>query len=73
MSSRGAFSCFILHSNKISSVLTTKVTHLRSLLFRQPDKVNRVVRKVYLAIIHKIVLSQSSAVSGLWMLTVAST
>ena len=47
MSSRGAFSCFILHSNKISSVLTTKVTHLRSLLFRQPDGVNCVVRRVY--------------------------
>ena len=33
------FSYFVLHSSKIPLVLTTKVTHLRSLLFRQPDGV----------------------------------
>ena len=33
------FSCFVRHSSKIPLVLTTKVTHLRSLLFRQPDGV----------------------------------
>jgi len=41
-------------------VFTTKVTHLRSLLFRQLDGVNCVVRRVYLAIIAK--LSQNRAV-----------
>jgi len=45
------FSYFILHSSKIPLVLTTKVTHLRSLLFTQPDGVNCVVRRVYSAII----------------------
>jgi len=54
------FSYFVLHSSKIPQVLTTKVTHLRSLLFRQPDGVNCVVRKVYLAIIAK--LSQNRVV-----------
>jgi len=34
------FSYFVLRSNKIPLVLTTKVTHLGSLLFRQPDGVN---------------------------------
>jgi len=37
------FSYFVLHSNKIPLVLTTKVTHLGSQLFRQPDRVNCVV------------------------------
>jgi len=41
------FSYFVLHSSKIHLVLTNKVTHLRSLLFRQPDGVNCVVRRVY--------------------------
>ena len=41
------FSCFVLHSSKIPLVLTTKVTHLRSLLFRQQDGVDFVVRRVY--------------------------
>jgi len=41
------FSCFVLHNSKIPLVLTTKVTHLRSLLFRHPDGVNCVVRRVY--------------------------
>jgi len=59
------FFYFVLHSSKIPLVLTTKVTHLRILLL-QPDGVNCVVRRVYLAII-------ASAVSGLWMLTVAPT
>jgi len=36
-------------------VLTTKLTHLRSLLFRQQDGVNSVVRRVYLAITAKLV------------------
>ena len=35
-------------------VHTTKFTNLRSLLFRQPDGVNCVVRRVYLAIIAKL-------------------
>ena len=41
------FSYVVLHSSKIPLVLTTKVTHLRSLLFKQPDGVNCVVRRVY--------------------------
>jgi len=41
------FSYFVLHSSKIALVLTTKVTHLHSLLFRQPDGVNCVVGRVY--------------------------
>jgi len=35
-------------------VHTTKFTNLLSLLFRQPDGVNCVVRRVYLAIIAKL-------------------
>jgi len=56
MSSLGevVFSYFVLHSSKIPLVLMTKVTHLRSLLFRQPDGVNCVVRRVYLAVIAKL-------------------
>jgi len=52
-------------------MLTTKVTHLRSLLFRQPDGVNCVLylQESILGVVPK----QSSAVSGLWMLTVVST
>ena len=46
------FSYFVLHRSKTSLVFTTKVTHLRSLLFRQLDRVSR----------------QSSAVGGLRML-----
>jgi len=34
------FSYFVLHSSKIPLVLKTKVTQLRSLLYRQPDGVN---------------------------------
>ena len=41
------FSYLILHSSKIPLVLATKVTHLRSLLFRKPDGVNCVVRRIY--------------------------
>ena len=63
------FSYFALHSSKIPLVLTIKVIHLRSLLLRQPDGVNCAVRRVYFGVVPK----QSSAVSGLWMLTVAST
>jgi len=37
------FSYFVLHSSKKPSALTTKVTHLRSLLFRQPDGVDCVI------------------------------
>jgi len=62
------FSYFVLHSSKIPLVLTTKVTHLRSLLFRQTDGINFVVRRVSFEGARK----QSSAFSGLWMLTVAS-
>ena len=54
------FSYFVLHTNKIPLVLTTKVTHLGSLLFRQPDGVKCAVRRVYLAIIAK--LSQNRVV-----------
>jgi len=35
-------------------VLTNKDTHLRSLLFRQSDGVNCVIRRVYLTIIAKL-------------------
>jgi len=45
------FSYFVLYSSKIPLVPATKVTPLCSLLFRQPDGVNCVVRRVYLAII----------------------
>jgi len=41
------FSYFVLHSSKITLVLTTNVLHLRSLQ-------DRVVRRVYLAIISKL-------------------
>jgi len=44
---QAVFSYFVLHSSKIPLVLTTKVTHLRSLLFGQPDGVNCEVRRVY--------------------------
>jgi len=47
------FCYFVLHSSKIRLVLTTKVTRLRSLLFRQPDRVNCDVRIAYLAITAK--------------------
>ena len=56
---QAVFPHFVVNSSKIPLVLTTKVTHLRSLLFRQPDGVERVVIRVYLAIIAK--LSQISA------------
>jgi len=62
-------SYFALHSSKIPLMLTRKVAHLRSLLFRQPDGVKCVVRRVYFGGVPK----HSSAVSGLWTLTVAST
>jgi len=45
----------------------TKVTHLCNLLFRQPDDVNCVVRRVYLAIIAK--LSQNRVVHW-WIMDV---
>ena len=41
------FSYSVLHRRKIPVVLTTKVTHLCSLLFRQQDGVNSVVRRTY--------------------------
>jgi len=46
---------FVLHRSKISLVLTTKLTHLRSLLFRQQDKINSAVKRVYLAITTKLI------------------
>jgi len=49
-----------LDSSKIPLVPTTKVTHLRILLFRQSDGVNCKVRRVYSAIIAK--LSQNRVV-----------
>jgi len=57
------FSYFVLHRSKIPMVLSTKVTHLHSLLFRQQDRVNSVVRRVCLAITSKLVLIDYSAVS----------
>jgi len=44
---QAVFSYLVLHSSKIPLVLATKVTHLRSVLFRQPDGVNFVIRRVY--------------------------
>jgi len=41
------FSYFVLHCNKILLGLTTKITHLGSLLFRQPDGVHCVVRSLF--------------------------
>jgi len=38
------FYYFVLHSSKIPLLLTTKVRHLRSLLFSQAHGVNCVVR-----------------------------
>ena len=86
---QAVFSYFVLHSSKIHLVLTTKVTHLCSLLFRQSDGVNCVVLRVvpkqclFRGIVPKqssaedsilgFLPKQSSAVSGLWMLTIAST
>jgi len=43
-------SYFVLHSSKIPLVLTTKVARLHNLLFRQPDGVNCVVRRVYFGV-----------------------
>jgi len=43
------------HRSKIPFVLTNKVTHLRSLLFRQQDGVYSVVRRAYLAITAELV------------------
>jgi len=57
-SPQAVFSYFVLHKSKIHLVLTTKVTHLRSLLFRNQDGVNSVVRSVYLAITAKLVPSE---------------
>jgi len=56
------FSYFVLHSSKIPLLFTNKVTHFRSLLFRQPSGVSCVVRirRVYFATIAK--LSQSRVV-----------
>ena len=64
---------FVPHRSKMPLLLKTKVTHLRILLFRQSNGANSVVRRVSLAIAAKLVPKQSSAVSGLWILTVAST
>jgi len=47
-------SYFVLHSSKIPLALMTKVAYLRSLLFKQPEGVNCVVRRVYSAIIAKL-------------------
>jgi len=49
------FLYLVLHRSKIPLALTTKVTHLRSPLFRQQDGVNSVVKRVYLAITAKLV------------------
>jgi len=52
----------------ITLVLTTQVTHLCSLLFRQLDGVNKVFRRVHLAITVKQLPRRSSVVSGLTVL-----
>jgi len=65
------FSYFVLYSTKIPLVLMTKVTHLRSLLFRQPDGINCVVRRAYFEGVSQNRVVQ--LLSGLWMFTVAST
>jgi len=52
--SQVVFSYLVLDNSKIPLVLTIKITHLHSLLFRQPDGVNCVVRRVYLATIAKL-------------------
>jgi len=44
---QAVFSYFVPDSNKIPLVLTTKVTHLGSLLFRQSDGVNCVARSLF--------------------------
>ena len=44
------FFYFVLHSSKIPVVLATKVAHLHSPLFRQPDGVDCVVRRVYFGV-----------------------
>jgi len=44
------FSHFVLHRSKIPLVLTNKVTHLLSLLYRQQDGIISAVRRVYLTI-----------------------
>jgi len=44
----------MLHSNKIPLLLANKLPHLRKLLLKQPDGVNCVVERVYLAIIAKL-------------------
>jgi len=43
--------------SKIPLVLTTNVTHLRNLLFKQQDRVNSVVRIIYLENTAKLVLT----------------
>jgi len=53
MSSPGNLLYFVLHSSKIALVLTTQVTCLRSLLFRQPVGVNCVVIRVYFGVFPK--------------------
>jgi len=51
------FSYFVLHTS-ITLGITTKVTHLCSLLFKQQDRVNSVVRRAYLAITAKLFPTQ---------------
>jgi len=52
---QAVFSYFVLQGSKIPLVLTNKVTHLRSMVFTQKDRVNNVVRRVYLSITNKLV------------------
>jgi len=42
-SGAGSLLIFLLYKSKIPLVLTTKLTHSRSLLFRQQDGVNSVI------------------------------
>jgi len=46
MSSPGSLLLFCIAEQQDTFGATTKVTHLRSLVFRQPDGVNCVVRRV---------------------------
>jgi len=52
-------SYFVLYSNKILLVLTTKVTHLRSQLFRQPDRVNCVVRCLFCGVSQTVAYAEN--------------
>ena len=49
---------FCTAQKQMPLVLKTKVTHFFNLLFRQQDGVNKVVRRIYLAITAKLVQTE---------------